>query len=72
MARCLRKDARNNGARSQPKSIQNQLDKRGLREQEQVMQIATCWMREGITQGLEQGLQQEIALVLRQLNRKNA
>ncbi len=41
------------------------------RQQEEVMQIVTSWMEEGIQQGLQQGRQQEAAtLVLRLLNRR--
>lgn len=42
-----------------------------LRQQEEVMQIVTSWMEEGIQQGREQGKQQEaVALILRLLNRR--
>lgn len=42
---------------------------------EEVMEIVTSWMERGLQQGIEQGLQQglqqgEIALILRQLNRR--
>jgi len=38
---------------------------------EEVMEIVTSWMQQGIEQGLQQGLQQgEVALILRQLNRR--
>nr|WP_199330662.1 DUF4351 domain-containing protein [Microcoleus sp. FACHB-68] len=44
-------------------------------EREEVMQIVTSWMEEGIQQGLQQGLQQgrqegELALIMRLLNRR--
>lgn len=43
------------------------------REQEQVMEIVTDWMEEGIERGIEQGMQREAALfVRRQLNRRFA
>ncbi|MGL4378404.1 MAG: DUF4351 domain-containing protein [Microcoleaceae cyanobacterium] len=34
------------------------------------MEIVTSWMERGITQGLRQGIEREIALVLRQVNRR--
>jgi hypothetical protein len=37
------------------------------REQEDVMQIVTSWMEQGIEQGIERG---ERSLILRQLNRR--
>jgi predicted transposase/invertase (TIGR01784 family) len=41
------------------------------RQQEEVMQIVTSWMEEGIQQGLERGKKQEaVLLILRQLNRR--
>ena len=40
-------------------------------EQEDVMQITTSWMRQGIERGIEQGIEQGIeGLVIRQLRRK--
>lgn len=35
--------------------FQTELDKKGLVEQEEVMQIITSWMEQGIEQGIEQG-----------------
>ncbi|AFY36404.1 DUF4351 domain-containing protein [Calothrix sp. PCC 7507] len=40
------------------------------RQQEEVMQIVTSWMEEGIEQGVEQGRQREAALITRQINRR--
>ncbi|MDF5726052.1 MAG: DUF4351 domain-containing protein [Rhizonema sp. PD37] len=41
------------------------------RQQEEVMQIVTSWMEQGIEQGIEQGKKQEaVALVSRQLSRR--
>ncbi|MEB3178440.1 MAG: DUF4351 domain-containing protein [Nostocaceae cyanobacterium] len=41
------------------------------RQQEEVMQIVTSWMEEGIEQGLERGKKQEaVLLILRLLNRR--
>lgn len=38
---------------------------------EEVMEIVTSWMEQGLQQGLQRGLQQgEVALILRQLNRR--
>jgi hypothetical protein len=42
-----------------------EIDTIGLVEEEQVMEIVTSWMQQGINQGIER----EIALVLRQVNR---
>ena len=40
-------------------------------EQEVVMEIVTSWMERGIEQGIEQGKHQgEVALIMRQLNRR--
>lgn len=40
-------------------------------QQEEVMQIVTSWMRQGLEQGLEQGQKQgELKLVMRLLNRR--
>ena len=40
-------------------------------QQEVVMEIVTSWMERGIEQGIEQGKQQgEVALIMRQLNRR--
>ncbi|BAZ26178.1 hypothetical protein NIES4073_70840 [Kalymmatonema gypsitolerans NIES-4073] len=51
--------------------FEEQLARIEPRQQEEVMQIVTSWMEEGIQQGLQQGMQQEAAtLVLRQLNRR--
>ncbi|MBD1924239.1 DUF4351 domain-containing protein [Microcoleus sp. FACHB-831] len=47
-----------------------ELDRMGLTEEERVMEIVTSWMEEGIRRGLHQGQQREVALVLRQLNRR--
>ncbi|REJ38440.1 MAG: DUF4351 domain-containing protein, partial [Microcystis flos-aquae DF17] len=38
--------------------------------QEGVMQITTSWMRQGIELGIEQGIEREKTLILRQLKRK--
>lgn len=43
-----------------------ELDRIGLVQQEDVMEIVTSWME----QGLQQGIEREIALVLRQLSRR--
>jgi hypothetical protein len=45
------------------------------RQEEQVMEIVTSWMQEGIERGLQQGLQQgrqqeALSLIIRQLNRR--
>ncbi len=41
------------------------------RQQEEVMQIVTSWMEQGIEQGIEQGKKQEaVALISRQLSRR--
>jgi F0F1-type ATP synthase membrane subunit b/b' len=34
------------------------------------MEIVTSWMERGITQGIRQGIEREMALVLRQVNRR--
>jgi hypothetical protein len=47
-----------------------EIDTIGLVEEEQVMEIVTSWMERGIDQGLRQGIEREIALVLRQVNRR--
>ena len=40
-------------------------------QQEVVMEIVTSWMERGIEQGIEQGKHQgEVALIMRQLNRR--
>jgi Domain of unknown function (DUF4351)/Putative transposase, YhgA-like len=46
--------------------FQAEIDKMGLGEQEQIMEIVTSWMERGI----EQGREREVALVLRQLTRR--
>jgi Domain of unknown function (DUF4351) len=43
-----------------------EIDTIGLVEEEQVMEIVTSWMERGINQGIER----EFALVLRQVNRR--
>jgi hypothetical protein len=43
-----------------------EIDTIGLVEEEQVMEIVTSWMQQGINQGIER----EIALVLRLVNRR--
>ncbi|MBW4647543.1 MAG: DUF4351 domain-containing protein [Kastovskya adunca ATA6-11-RM4] len=60
----LRLDAREEAA------FEVELDRMGLTEEERVMEIVTSWMEEGIRRGLHQGQQREVALVLRQLNRR--
>ena len=51
--------------------FQNEVGKLETTEQEQIMQITTTWMEEGIEQGIEQGIRQgERSLVLRQLARQ--
>ncbi|WP_315788138.1 DUF4351 domain-containing protein [Fischerella sp. JS2] len=50
--------------------FEEQLTRIEPRQQEEVMQIVTSWMEEGIQQGLEQGRQREAALILRLLNRR--
>ena len=39
-------------------------------EKEEVMQIVTSWMEEGIEKGIERGIEREKNLILRQINRK--
>ena len=39
-------------------------------EQEEVMQIVTSWMEQGIEQGIERGIEREKNLIIRQVNRK--
>ncbi|BAY89632.1 MULTISPECIES: DUF4351 domain-containing protein [unclassified Tolypothrix] len=52
-------------------AFQEQLASIEPRQEEQVMEIVTSWMREGIERGQQQGRQQEaLTLVLRQLNRR--
>ena len=51
-----------------------ELNKLEEREQEDVMQIVTSWMEQGIERGIEQGIERGIergerSLILRQLNR---
>ena len=56
---------------TEEQAFQQEIDRLGLVEREQVMQIVTSWMQAGIEQGLEQGLTQgKIDLVLRLLNRR--
>jgi flagellar biosynthesis/type III secretory pathway protein FliH len=54
--------------------FQAEIDKMGLGEQEQIMEIVTSWMERGIEQGREQGIEQgrerEVALILRLLTRR--
>ncbi len=50
--------------------FQTELGKIESEEREQVMQIVTSWMRTGIEQGKQEGLQRETELILRQLKRK--
>ena len=56
--------------KTEEQNFEAELDKMGLREKEQVMEIVTSWMQEGIEQGIEQGIERETALVLRLLNRR--
>jgi hypothetical protein len=52
-------------------AFQEQLARIEPRQEEQVMEIVTSWMREGIERGLQQGRQQEaVSLILRQLTRR--
>jgi predicted transposase YdaD len=39
-------------------------------EKEEVMQIVTSWMEEGIEKGIERGIEREKNLIIRQINRK--
>ena len=55
---------------TEEQAFQKEIDRLGLVEREQVMQIVTSWMQEGMAQGLEQGKEREITLVLRLLNRR--
>ncbi|MBD2066726.1 DUF4351 domain-containing protein [Leptolyngbya sp. FACHB-671] len=61
---------------SEQQQFQNELDRINPRQQrEEVMEIVTSWMQEGIERGLEQGLEQgrqegEIAVISRLLSRK--
>ena len=56
---------------AEEKVFNTELEKLGLTEEEQVMEIVTSWMERGIEQGIQQGIQQgEASLVLRQLNRR--
>jgi predicted transposase/invertase (TIGR01784 family) len=48
-------------------TFQAEIDKMGLTEREQVMEIVTSWMEQGIQQGIQQG---EVSMVLRQLHRR--
>jgi hypothetical protein len=41
-----------------------------VEEQEDVMQITTSWMQQGLEQGLEQGAEREKDLIVRLLKRK--
>jgi Domain of unknown function (DUF4351)/Putative transposase, YhgA-like len=54
--------------------FQEEIDRMGLTEQEQVMEIVTTWMERGIERGMERGMERgaerETALVLRQLARQ--
>ena len=51
-----------------------ELDRMGLLEEEQVMEIVTSWMEKGIERGIQQGFQQalerESALILRQIKNR--
>nr|WP_242042595.1 DUF4351 domain-containing protein [Leptolyngbya sp. FACHB-541] len=57
---------------SEQQQFQNELDRINPRQQrEEVMEIVTSWMQEGIERGLEQGRQEgEIAVISRLLSRK--
>ncbi len=46
-----------------------ELNRMGLSEEEQVMEIVTSWMEKGIEQGIQQVLEREIKLVLQLINR---
>jgi hypothetical protein len=46
-----------------------ELDRMGLSEEEQIMEIVTSWMEKGIEQGIQQVLEREIKLVLQLINR---
>jgi ABC-type uncharacterized transport system permease subunit len=52
---------------AEEQTFQAEIDKLGLTEQEQVMEIVTSWMEEGIQQGIQQG---EVSIILRQLHRR--
>ncbi|NJO74484.1 MAG: DUF4351 domain-containing protein [Leptolyngbyaceae cyanobacterium RM1_406_9] len=52
---------------AEEQAFQAEIDKLGPAEQEQVMEIVTSWMGEGIQQGIQQG---EISIILRQLHRR--
>jgi Domain of unknown function (DUF4351) len=50
--------------------FQEEINRMGLTEQEQVMEIVTTWMERGMERGIERGAERETALVLRQLARQ--
>jgi predicted transposase YdaD len=50
--------------------FQEEIGKLEETEREDVMQIVTSWMEQGIEQSIEQGLQRERSLILRLLTRK--
>ena len=51
--------------------FQAEVDRLEENSREDVMQIVTSWMEEGIQQGIQQGIQRgETSLILRQLNRR--
>jgi Domain of unknown function (DUF4351) len=50
--------------------LQEQLDRIGLREKEDIMTIVTSWMQQGIDQGIDQGRERASGTIARQLKRK--
>ncbi len=55
---------------SEEQAFQTELGTIESEEREQVMEIVTSWMRTGIEQGRQEGLQRETELIIRQLKRK--
>jgi hypothetical protein len=53
--------------KSETREFESEVSKFGLQEKEEVMQIVTSWMEQGIEQGRKEGLNREIELVLRML-----
>lgn len=51
-------------------TLEVELNRMGLSEEEQIMEIVTSWMEKGIERGLQQALERERTIALRQLNRK--
>ncbi len=57
-------------SRSEEIQFQTEINTFSQPVQEDVMEITTSWMRQGIEQGIEQGTEREKAFIIRQLKRK--